>query len=394
MLKRILACGLCTVMAFSLLTGCQAPAANSSTDSSYNATIPAAAEEDVDNYLTNGALSSDDIVMTVNNVDIPASAYFYWMAYYANTLKTYYQNQNGSDSQFSLSEKYEGNTTYGDYVKQQAEATLTNDVIATQQAKAKKLSLSNDTKTALSKLSKTAGPNTLLYYATNLDGMKFNYTNYGYSSALQNNLFGKGGKYYANKKTLSDYFKDNVFGAKHILIMTTGMTDTQKADAKKTITGYLKKILKSDDPASTFDQYMNEYSQDTGLKTYPNGYTYVKGDMVSEFEDAVSSLKIGEIDSKIVETSYGYHIIMRIEPDRDQIKNKTLREDYQKEVYDSLLANWTKNATVTTKDELKNLDTSAFYEKLTSLQSIIDTITQAQSNSSTSSAATSEQSAQ
>lgn len=394
MLKRILACGLCTVMAFSLLTGCRAPAANSSAGSNASGTIPAAAKEDVDSYLTNGTFSNDDTVMTVNHVAVPASAYFYWMAYYASTLKTYYQDQKGSDSQFSLSDKYQGNTTYADYVKQQTEATLTNYIVAAQQAKAQKLSLSKAAKTALSKFAQTADPNTLLYYATNLAGMKFNYTNDGYSSALQSNLFGKGGKYYANKKTLSDYFKDNVFGAKHILITTTGMTDAQKAAAKKTITGYLDKILKSDDPVSTFEQYMKEYSQDPGLKTYPNGYTYMKGDMISQFEDAVSSLKIGKIDPQIVETSYGYHIIMRIEPDRTQIKDKTLQEDYQKDIYNGLLANWTKKATVTTSSKLKQLDTNAFYETLTSLQGTIDTISQAKSNSSVSSTPSSEQSAQ
>ena len=262
MFKRLLACGLSAALAFSLLTSCTAPAADSSAASTYDATIPAAAKEDVDSYLTGGAISCDDTVMTVNGVDISAAAYFYWMSYYATYLEYYYQNQNASGEEFSLSKQYDENTNYGDYVKEQTENTLSASVIATQKAKELKLELGDEAQASLDTLSENTSPNTLLYYATDLDGMLFNYTNYTYSDALQDNLFEKGGKYYANKKTLDDYFNDNVFGAKHILIMTTNMTDEQKAEAKKTIQGYLNKILKSDDPKSTFDQYMNEHSED------------------------------------------------------------------------------------------------------------------------------------
>lgn len=394
MLKRILACALSGALAFSLLTGCTAPAADSSAETNYGTTIPAAAEADVDSYLTNGAISCDDTVMTVNGVDIPASAYFYWMAYYAGYLEYYYQSQGGSGASFSLSQQYDDKTTYGEYVQQQTEKSLISSVVTAQKAKKDKVALSDEAQSALDQLPQSTDSNTLLYYATDLDGMEFNYTNYYYSQALQSALFDKGGKYYANKKTLSDYYKDNVFGAKHILIMTTNMTDEQKVKAKKTIEGYLKTILKSDDPASTFNQYMNEHSEDSGLKTYPDGYTYMRGDMATEFEDAVASLKVNEIDPQIVETSYGYHIIMRIEPDKDAIDQDTLKKDYKNDVYSSLLEDWSANVTSTTADSLKKVDVDAFYEKLTALQGIIDTITQASADASTSAAAASQQTAQ
>ena len=268
-------------------------------------------------------------------------------------------------------------------------------MVATQKAQEEKVELSEDDQTSLANMEKNADPNTLLYYATDLDGLKFTFTNYSYSDALQTALFEKGGKYYANKETLQDYYDDNVFGAKHILIQTSGMSDEEKAEAKKTIQGYLDKILDSDDQASTFDQYMNEHSEDSGLAQYPDGYTYLSGDMVSEFEDAVAALKVGEITPEVVESSYGYHIIMRIEPDPEEIDDETLKERYQEDTFSSLLDEWTQSAEISTSDALEKLDVNAFYDKLTSLQDIINAITEAENAANAaSSAEASQQSAQ
>lgn len=393
MLKRILAGGLTAALAFSLLTGCDAPALDSSAPDTYEAKVPTAAQEDVDSYLTDGAISCADTVMTINGTDVPASAYFYWLSYYASYLEYYYQSSGGED--FSLSDQYDEDTTYADYVQEQTENTLISSVVATQKAQEEKVELSEDAQTSLDNMEENADPNTLLYYATDLDGLKFTFTNYSYSDALQTALFEKGGKYYANKETLQDYYDDNVFGAKHILIQTSGMSDEEKAEAKKTIQGYLDKILASDDQASTFDQYMNEHSEDSGLAQYPDGYTFMSGDMVSEFEDAVAALKVGEITPEVVESSYGYHIIMRIEPDPEEIDDETLKERYQEDTYSGLLDEWTQSAEISTSDALEKLDTNAFYDKLSSLQDIINAITEAENAANaSSSAAASQQSAQ
>lgn len=393
MLKRILAGGLTAALAFSLLTGCDAPALDSSAPDTYEAKVPTAAQEDVDSYLTDGAISCADTVMTINGTDVPASAYFYWLSYYASYLEYYYQSSGGED--FSLSDQYDEDTTYADYVQEQTENTLISSVVATQKAQEEKVELSEDAQTNLDNMEENADPNTLLYYATDLDGLKFTFTNYSYSDALQTALFEKGGKYYANKETLQDYYDDNVFGAKHILIQTSGMSDEEKAEAKKTIQGYLDKILASDDQASTFDQYMNEHSEDSGLAQYPDGYTFMSGDMVSEFEDAVAALEVDEISPEVVESSYGYHIIMRIEPDPEEIDDETLKERYQEDTYNGLLDEWTQSAEISTSDALEKLDTNAFYDKLSSLQDIINAITEAENAANASSSAeASQQSAQ
>ena len=117
--------------------------------------------------------------------------------------------------------------------------------------------------------------------------------------------------------------------------------------------------------------------------------------MVAEFEDAVAALKVGEITPEVVESSYGYHIIMRTEPDLEEIDNDTLKERYQQDTFNGLLDQWTQDAEVSSADTLKKLDVEDFFHKLNTLQNIIDAVTQEESAASSASAAgTSQQPAQ
>ena len=150
MLKRILAGGLAVVMACSLFTGCGSS---------------------VVSYLTDGAITSEETVMTVNGVEIPASAYFYQWAYFAGYLAYYYQGKDATDT-FSLDKEING-TTYKDYLLDNTRSSLLASAIAAQKGQEQKLKLSADAKKTIDNLAESADENTRLYYATTLkDGRK------------------------------------------------------------------------------------------------------------------------------------------------------------------------------------------------------------------------------
>jgi|LSQX01.2.fsa_nt_gb foldase protein PrsA len=118
------------------------------------------------------------------------------------------------------------------------------------------------------------------------------------------------------KKEFYDKNKDMFYQpqvtAKHILIGIMGengeeLSDKEIEEKKKLAETILTKIEKGED----FDKLMNEYSDDPGLETQPDGYTFSKGQMVPEFEEAAFSLENDKV-SGIVETTYGYHIIKKI----------------------------------------------------------------------------------
>ncbi|MCL2619981.1 MAG: peptidylprolyl isomerase [Defluviitaleaceae bacterium] len=74
-----------------------------------------------------------------------------------------------------------------------------------------------------------------------------------------------------------------------------------------------------------FGSLIVTYGQDPGMASNPNGYTFVSGTMVPEFEEATLQLEIGEI-SDLVPSQFGYHIILRVEPDPDNIMGRLPNE--------------------------------------------------------------------
>ena len=83
-------------------------------------------------------------------------------------------------------------------------------------------------------------------------------------------------------------------------------------------TAKANEILERIQAGEDFEELMHAYSEDPGLMSYPSGYTFIQGDMVPDFEETTLALEIGEI-SGLVPTTHGYHIIMRIEPDPDNV---------------------------------------------------------------------------
>jgi parvulin-like peptidyl-prolyl isomerase len=88
--------------------------------------------------------------------------------------------------------------------------------------------------------------------------------------------------------------------AAHILIMTQGKSDEEKAAAKTKIEDILKKAKAGAD----FSALAKEFSEDPGSKDQGGEYTFPRGQMVPAFEEAAFTRKNGEI-SGVVETEYG-----------------------------------------------------------------------------------------
>jgi parvulin-like peptidyl-prolyl isomerase len=98
---------------------------------------------------------------------------------------------------------------------------------------------------------------------------------------------------------------DKTATVRHILIMTQGKNEQEKAAARTRIEGLLAKAKAGDD----FAELAKQYTEDTGSKENGGLYEdFPRGRMVKPFEDAAFSVPVGEI-SGVVETQFGYHIL-------------------------------------------------------------------------------------
>lgn len=157
-------------------------------------------------------------------------------------------------------------------------------------------------------------------------------------------------KYYEeNKLSLETEYRK----AKHILILTSDPQTQQEYSAEKQEEAkkLADELLKRVKSGENFDALMNQYSEDSGLSTNPDGYVFGSGEMVEEFEQATDSICFGEIT--MCKSSFGYHIIKRLQPDyndlAEYVKEKTIDEKLDKKMKE-----WEKeyNLTITINEDV------------------------------------------
>ena len=135
------------------------------------------------------------------------------------------------------------------------------------------------------------------------------------------------------EKEITAYYEDEIYGdikVKHILIapdttddMTTEEKEKAEIEAKKTAQDIIKKLEDGED----FDKLAKKYSDDSSNAKKGGDLGWVStGDMVKEFDKAAFELKKGKYTTSPVKTTYGYHIIYKID-EKDKPKLKEVKED-------------------------------------------------------------------
>lgn len=298
-------------------------------------------------------------LFSINGKPVQARLYMYWLSYYMAYLESMGYDLN-----------LETNSDLTDYLKSDAlNACIQYGLIA---AKMEELdcSLSQEQVNALES-------NITLYKAMAGGEEAFNetlrqtgldYDTYYllsavsyYVTALQEQLFPD----VPTDNELKTYIEENdVLYAKHILLMTIDpstnlvLDEATVAQKKATAEDILKQLRASSDLLGDFDALMNQHSEDTGLAAYPDGYIFTANEMVQEFETATRNLEYGQI-SDLVESSFGYHIILRLDPaDTDEVITSC-----QSARMDEQISTWLEQSDIILSDEFENLDPVDFYNK-------------------------------
>ena len=96
----------------------------------------------------------------------------------------------------------------------------------------------------------------------------------------------------------------------HILLMLDDNDPDEVREQSEAIHAELS-ALSGDAFLERFDELVQEVGEDPGMHQSPEGYTFLPGVMVSEFDEAARELDYGEM-SEPVRSTFGYHIILRL----------------------------------------------------------------------------------
>lgn len=154
------------------------------------------------------------------------------------------------------------------------------------------------------------------------------------------------------------YYDNNIFGdvkASHILISvntTDKMSDDEKNKVKEKALNKAKKVIKELDSGKDFSELAKKYSDDSATASKGGNLGYFNdGEMDANFWNAAKNLEKGKYTTEPVESSYGYHIILKT----GEKKKKSLKSA-KAEIKKTLA-----------KEKLNN-DKSMYYETLKAIR--------------------------
>ena len=325
-------------------------------------------------------VAPDAIVASLNGNGASADLVAYWIGYDVSYLDSYMQYYTGSslDWDYTLSD----GTYITDYIKSNVYSSVKQHLVLENLANKYGVTLTEGQESAMADSDQTyidqyGSEEAFEEEIAKLGMRRETYDRVARSNYLYQNLYQlyntEGSALYASDEDLAVYAADqNYITADHILLstkdLTTGeaLTDEQKAE-KKALAEEIKQKLDAcegdiDELTALFQELADQYSEDPGRETYPTGYTFTTGSMVQEFEDAAYALSEGEV-SEVVESSFGYHILLRLPLDKSAAADE-VREEY----FTNFIAEQVDAATMATSADYDKLDPQALYEAIVAAQ--------------------------
>mgnify|MGYP005900524533 FL=1 len=378
-MKKLVSITLCAALVLALLSGCGS--AGEADPSASPESSPAASGETVD-LDWDGARAAYDLdatVMTVDGSPVTWGEYFYWLYY----CYSQYSGTFGAVSDFSVPYIYDENSTVGGVIADEAKNYAVQYHALEVNAAAEGVTLTEEDEAAIAALLESDIAELVGEDGTEeelFEVLEQNYVSrelYDYMNRMAAlysrtyaTIYGAGGENLTDEQVLAFADEYGYMSAKHILILTTdeegnALDDAAKAEKLAEMEDIRAQLegKTGEELETAFDTLMQEKSEDTGLAAYPNGYCFTSGEMVSEFSEATAALEPGQL-SDIVESSFGYHLILRetTSPDDSVMQYDSTGTPYDLRavaaalLYDDQINGWIAGAEIVWEPGFEELD--------------------------------------
>lgn len=383
-MKRITALVLCILMLIAAAVGCAGgdtqPDASGTPSGAADGTDGATSDEAAAREFDFDAYPADTVIVKINGEDIAWGEFGDWL-YYAVLA---FEGKYGKVQDFSA-EIAEG-MTYSDYILSSAAGTVRYYMALDEHAEEFGVSLDEATQKRVDESvqaardayeSEDAFEEAVLTVYSSVEQYRYvieKSTLYEHTFIEQ---FGeKGAK--LPEQDVFDYIEgDGHMMAKHILLKSAdddgnAYSEEELADRRARMEGFIAELDACEDRDAMllkFDELMTANTEDPGLAGYPNGYLFQSGDMVPEFEGEVTSL--GEYEySGIVESDHGYHLILRLPIDVDEVPIRyaslygteyTLRRVIAESIFSDVISGRASEMTLEPTETFEELDLSKLF---------------------------------
>lgn len=371
-MKKAIAIILAMIMCLILFAGCK-----SSELRSYSADADTEETTIKDYTKAYKAYKPDEVMFTVNGIDVTWSTLFYWYYYDVSQIESNY----GDIDDWNSAAAFDETTTYSEYLTEAVYNTVVQYSVILSKAAELGVTLSEE---EIAEMNERWQANVDSYgggdeeafieYLESVFLTKDLYDTLNNTSALYNAIFtetyGAQGEKLSDADALSKAEDMGYYRTKNLLLSTvdesgTALADEEIAQQKLTAETLYAELKAISDPTALetrFDELMAEYSSDkTAVTYYPDGYTELPGAFMEAYETAALALGDYQI-SEVVETSYGYHIILKLPLSASAIveiasetEQHTLASLVAQELFAVQTENWAKEADV---------ELSSKYEKM------------------------------
>lgn len=341
--------------------------------------------------------SKNDTVMTVNGTEISYDEYMTWLGSAVSDIKSIYSTYSGTDVDWDGNFLFDASITNAEWCIKHANENLTKLHSVESKAKELGVTVTDEQKEALEdefeelRSTYATGDDTEASFKDFLAG--YNYTQDSYRTQRNLNylyynvfaeLYGEQGEKLDESKVLDYAEKNDYVTSAHILIKTTkdvtdddGKTTTEElSEAEKAeklaqaqeLADELKAIDDNEKRWERFKELMDEYSEDPGKESFPNGYCFTTNTMVEIYDTTSRELAEYEV-SDPVESTHGYHVIMRLPMTSSDLVS--YQNGYQQSIvplsylaapgyYDTDVSGWAKEATVKYTSLYEKVDFSQY----------------------------------
>lgn len=382
-MKKIIPLVLALTMCVAVLSGCQ-----SSELKAYSDDQSASGETTQKDYTPSfESYDADEVMMTINGIDVTWRELFYWYYYDVSNLETYY----GAISDWDAATPVNADKNYRDYVLENGLDVVKHYCALESKAAEMGIELSETDKADIQARwdsnVQTYGNGDEAEFIKYLEGLFLSKDLYNHINevstlytVMKAEMYGANGEKLSEEEVLNKAEEMGYMRAKHIFLSTTdesgtALSDEAKAEKKaqlQTMLDELKGISDSTELEARLDELATQSSEDTGLQYYTDGYTFTEGDMDQKFDAAVAATEVGKLYPEIVESSMGYHIVMRLPLSTTAAVEYSSQDAYyclpyyvSEDMFASLTDSWADESEVALTKTYKKMNIAKVFEKAT-----------------------------